>query len=98
MAAPRYRVGLISDTHALLRPEALDALRGSDFIIHAGDIGEPGIIKELSRLAPVTAVRGNNARGRWADALPETDVLKIEDLLVFVIHDIDELDIDPVAA
>jgi uncharacterized protein len=92
------RVGLISDTHALLRPEAVNELRGSDFIVHAGDIGEPRIIRELSRLAPVTAVRGNNDRGRWADALPQTDVLELAGIRIVVIHDLQELEIDPAAA
>src|SRR5215831_2567154 len=68
-------VGLISDTHGLLRPEAVDALRGSDFIVHAGDVGDPQVLRVLSRLAPVTAVRGNVDRGPWASSLPETEVL-----------------------
>ena len=92
------RIGLISDTHGLLRPEAVAFLRGADRILHAGDIGHPSVLDELRALAPVTAVRGNNDRGPWADAVPETDLLKVEDLLVYVLHDLAELDIDPVAA
>jgi putative phosphoesterase len=92
-------VGLISDTHGLLRPEALDALRGSDFIVHAGDIGDPEIVAELGRLAPVTAVRGNIDKGAWADSLPGTEVLEVgAGCLVYVLHDIDDLDLDPAAA
>lgn len=91
-------VGLISDTHGLLRPEAVDALRGSDFIIHAGDIGAPAVLDELSRVAPVTAVRGNNDKGSWASALPETNVLKVGTTVVFVIHNSAELDVNPSTA
>jgi putative phosphoesterase len=93
-----FQVGLISDTHGVLRPEALESLRGSDFIVHAGDIGDPGILDELARLAPVTAVRGNNDRGAWASALRETEVLTVGAAMIYVIHDIAELDLDPAAA
>jgi putative phosphoesterase len=92
------RVGLISDTHGLLRPEAVTFLRGSDFIVHAGDVGDPNVIERLEKLAPVTVVRGNNDKGRWADALPETDVLEVNDVLIYVLHNIAELDLDPSAA
>ncbi len=92
-------VGLISDTHGLLRPEALDRLRGSDFIVHAGDIGDPKIIVELARLAPVTAVRGNIDKGTWADSVPETEVLEVGGAtLLYVLHNIQDLDLDPAAA
>jgi putative phosphoesterase len=93
-----YQVGLISDTHGMLRPEALESLRGSDFIVHAGDIGGSGILDQLSQLAPVTAVRGNNDRGAWASALRETEVLTVGAAMIYVIHDIAELDLDPAAA
>lgn len=89
------RVGLISDTHGLLRPEAEAFLKGSDFIIHAGDIGDPGILQRLGEIAPVTAVRGNNDRGPWAEALGETELLQVGDLWLYVLHDLVELDIDP---
>ena len=92
------RVGLISDTHGLLRPEALDYLAGSDHIIHAGDIGDAGVLAALRELAPVTAVRGNNDRARWADGLAETEMVKLGEAWVYVIHDLAELDIDPRAA
>ena len=92
------RIGLISDTHGLLRPEALAFLCGSDFIVHAGDIGDPGILEELSALAPVTVVRGNNDRGPWAEAIAETEVLRIGDIFIYVLHNLAELNLDPVAA
>lgn len=92
------RIGLISDTHGLLRPEALAFLRGSELIIHGGDIGNAGILEELSKLAPVTAVRGNNDRGAWAEGLPEWARLQVDDVAIHVIHDLAELDIDPAEA
>jgi putative phosphoesterase len=92
------RIGVISDTHDLLRPQAIDFLRGSDFIIHAGDICDAMIIDELERIAPVTVVRGNNDMGAWANALPETELVKIGGIFIYVIHDLAQLDIDPHAA
>src|SRR5436305_2031772 len=86
------RIGLISDTHGLLRPEAVDALEGSDLIIHAGDVGKPEVLDALKRLAPVVAVRGNVDRGPWADALPLTAIVKPG---IYVLHDVKELDFDP---
>ena len=91
-------IGVISDTHGLLRPQALSALRGSDLIIHAGDIGNPQILEALARIAPVFAVRGNTDRGAWAEALPPTQILQLEPCSVYVLHDLDELDLDPVSA
>jgi putative phosphoesterase len=92
------RVGLISDTHGLLRPEALAFLAGCGHIIHGGDIGNPAILAQLAALAPVTAVRGNNDTGPWAEALPGTALLRFDEVAVYVIHDLNELDIDPGAA
>ena len=92
------RVGLISDTHGLLRPEALAFLRGSDFIVHAGDIGDAAVLEELRRLAPLTAVRGNNDNGPWAKSIAETEVLEVGEVSIYVLHDLAELDLDPVAA
>jgi hypothetical protein len=92
------RIGLISDTHGLLRPEAVAALAGSDFIIHAGDIGDPAIPAALARIAPVTAVRGNVDRAAWAASLPATAVLEAGGAIIYVLHDIGELDLDPAAA
>jgi putative phosphoesterase len=85
------RIGLISDTHGLLRPEALKFLRGADHIVHAGDIGAPEILEELRALAPVTAVRGNNDTGRWARAVPLTANLKVGGIVIHVVHDIADL-------
>lgn len=85
------RIGLISDTHDLLRPEAEAALRGCDHVIHAGDITVPQILQELSGIAPVTAVRGNNDRDDWAQALAETEILHFSGHAVFVIHDLAQL-------
>ena len=97
---PRHVVvGLISDTHGLLRPEALAYLKGSDFIVHAGDIGDPAMIAELTRLAPVTAIRGNIDAGPWAQSLPATAGLEIgQGARLYVLHDIADLDLDPIAA
>jgi uncharacterized protein len=92
------RVGLISDTHGLLRPEALSYLRGSDCIVHAGDIGDAKVLEALRKLAPLTVVRGNNDEGPWADGIAETAVLKVEDVSIYVLHNLDELDLDPAAA
>jgi hypothetical protein len=89
------RIGLISDTHGLLRPEAISFLRGCDHIVHGGDIGHAEILAQLSALAPVTAVRGNNDTGPWAETLAETELVQIGQIFIFVLHDIAQLDIDP---
>jgi hypothetical protein len=81
-----------------MRPEALEFLRGSDFIVHAGDIGHPGVLAALRALAPVTAVRGNNDRDDWARAIVETEVLRVDEVSIHVLHDLAELDLDPAAA
>ena len=91
-------VGVISDTHGLLRQEAVDALDGSDFIIHAGDIGDATVVERLRTLAPVTVVRGNNDKGRWAFDIPQTEVLDVDGTLFYVLHIVQELDLDPRAA
>ncbi|MGK6308761.1 metallophosphoesterase family protein [Variovorax sp. DT-64] len=92
-----YRIGLISDTHGLLRPEALAFLRGCEHIVHGGDIGDPRILEQLAALAPVTAVRGNNDRDGWADSVPDTARVELQGLRLYVIHDLAELAIDPAA-
>jgi uncharacterized protein len=92
------RVGLISDTHGLLRAEALAFLNGCDHIIHAGDIDCMSVLEELAKIAPVTAVRGNNDKGEWARKLPETELVQLETKLIYVIHDLSHIDIDPKAA
>jgi putative phosphoesterase len=90
-------IGVISDTHGLLRPEAVTALRGAERIIHAGDIGAPEVLTALAEIAPVTAVRGNNDKGAWAARIPETAVLEVGGTSIYVIHDVNELDVDPSA-
>jgi putative phosphoesterase len=95
---PSILIGVISDTHGLLRPEAIEALRGSDHIIHAGDIGSSEILENLSTIAPVTAVRGNVDKGAWARALPETHVLELGGIFIYVLHDLARLDLKPRAA
>jgi len=92
------RIGVISDTHGLLRPEAVDALRGSDLIIHAGDVGAPGLLEALARIAPVVAVRGNVDTGSWAGALPATEVVEVAGRHLYVLHQLEHLDLDPSAA
>ena len=97
-ARQRLLVGLISDTHGLLRPEALAALRGVDRLVHAGDIGDPEVLVGLRAVAPLTAVRGNNDRGPWARALPETTSVALGAVRCYVLHDLKSLDLDPAAA
>lgn len=92
------RIGLISDTHGLLRAEALSALEGSDLIIHAGDVGSDQILGQLRAVAPVIAVRGNVDEGAWASELPLTAVVEAGSVLLYVLHDVQQLDLDPVAA
>lgn len=87
-------IALISDTHGLLRPEALELLRGSDLIIHAGDVGSPEILDALSRVAPLVAIRGNIDRGAWAAALPVTTIAETASGLIYVLHDVNDLDLD----
>jgi putative phosphoesterase len=91
-----YLIGVISDTHGHLRAEVAEVLKGVDLIIHAGDIGKPEVLAALGKIAPVHAVRGN-MDGHWAFGLPETEVVEVGDLLLYVVHDVFRLDIDPVA-
>ncbi len=91
-------IGVISDTHGLLRPEALEALAGAKLLIHAGDIGSPDILPALARLAPVEAVRGNVDTEAWARSIPETAVVEIQGRTLYVLHDLKQLDLDPRAA
>jgi len=91
-------VGLISDTHGLLRPEALRALAGSELIVHAGDVGNPEILPALAAIAPVVAVRGNIDTAPWARELPETAVAEIAGARIYVLHDLNQLALDPQAA
>ena len=94
----QLRIGVLSDTHGLLRPEARGFLMGCDYIVHGGDIGSAEILEDLASLAPLIAVRGNNDREPWAAHLPETDMVRLGGAFVYVIHDLSQLDIDPVGA
>ena len=98
MAFAARLIGLISDTHGLLRPEALNALQGSELILHAGDVGKPEILEALRTIAPVVAIRGNVDTGAWASALPATEAIETERALIYMLHDVNALDLDPVAA
>jgi len=89
-------VGVIADTHGLLRPEATAELIGCDALIHAGDVGKPEILDELAAIAPLTVIRGNV--DGWADSLPDTEVLEIEGCALYILHDLKQLDLNPVAA
>jgi len=91
-------LGIISDTHGLLRPEVAEALRGVDRILHAGDVGAPEILDSLAQIAPVTAVRGNVDTQRWARALPERELVEINGLSIYILHDLSQLDLKPEAA
>ena len=91
-------IGVISDTHGLLRPEAIEALRGSEHIIHAGDVGDPAILEKLSEIAAVTGVRGNVDIDVWSRNLPRTNVLEVAGVSIYVLHILDELDLKPEAA
>jgi putative phosphoesterase len=96
MARREFRLGVISDTHGLVRPEAIAALRGSDTIVHAGDVGKPEVLHALRELAPLCVIRGNV--DTWADDLPDTEVLTIGHRHFYVLHDVNGLDLDPAAA
>ena len=93
-----FNIGVISDTHGLLRPEATDALHGSGAIIHAGDVGDPDILTQLEQIAPVTAVRGNIDTAAWSKKLPETNVLELGGVRIYVLHDVQQLDLDAASA
>ena len=85
-------IGLVSDTHGLIRPEAFDALRGSELIVHCGDIGDPAVLEALGTVAPVRAIRGNNDKGAWASGLPTYDVVEVGAHSIYVLHNLSELD------
>ncbi|HEU4713889.1 MAG TPA: metallophosphoesterase family protein [Pyrinomonadaceae bacterium] len=91
-------MGVISDTHGLLRPEALDALNDTDLILHAGDIGNQQVLDTLQQIAPVIAVRGNNDKGQWAESLAEWEVVEIDDISIYMLHNVNEIEISPAGA
>ncbi|HSD52712.1 MAG TPA: metallophosphoesterase family protein [Burkholderiales bacterium] len=91
------RIGLISDTHGLMRPEALAALRGCAHVLHAGDVGKPAVLDALQPIAPLTVVRGNNDRGAWARAIRDTEIVELGGVAIYLIHEIALLGIDPAA-
>jgi hypothetical protein len=92
------RIGIISDTHGLLRPEAVKALQGADHLLHIGDVGKPEILTELRKIASLHVVRGNVDRGSWAAQLPQTEVVELGGQLLYMLHILEELDLDPAAA
>jgi putative phosphoesterase len=94
----KHLIGVISDTHGLLRPQAVKALGGAELIIHAGDLGGPEVLAALERLAPVQAVRGNVDKGEWAKELPLSRVVEVGDLKLYILHELFTLDLDPAAA
>lgn len=91
-------IGIISDTHGLVRPEVIETLRGAELIIHAGDIGNADVLNTLETIAPVVAVRGNNDHGSWAERIPLTNVVEYRSCFLYVLHELDHLDLDPVAS
>lgn len=91
-------IGLVSDTHGLVRPSVIQALAGVELIVHAGDVGDAAVLERLGQIAPVVAIRGNNDRGAWAKPLRTTEVVEIGSAVVYVLHDLGELDLDPAAA
>src|SRR5579859_2923026 len=93
-----WTIGVISDTHGLLRPEAIAALKGADYIIHAGDIGDPAILTKLAAIAPLTTVRGNVDREPWTRKIPASNVLEVGTISIYVLHNLNELDLKPEAA
>ena len=93
-----FHIGVISDTHGLLRPEAVEAVRGSDHIVHAGDVGGPEILEKLSTIAPLTVVMGNIDKEPWARQLAQTEVFEADGISIYVLHDLAKLDLKPEAA
>lgn len=92
------RIGVISDTHSLMRPEALQVFRDVDLILHAGDIGTPDVLQEMRSIAQVVAVRGNNDKGRWAKEIPETEVVRVGGVRIYLLHDLKQIVVDPSGA
>ncbi len=91
-------IGIISDTHGLVRPEAVEALKGVDLILHAGDVGSAEVLEILKGIAPLVAVRGNNDKGEWAAQLPDWEVTEVGSISIYMLHDVKEIDLSPAAA
>jgi uncharacterized protein len=98
MNEKRATLGVISDTHGLLRPEAVEALQGSDRILHAGDVGDPAILEALAKIAPVTAIRGNVDKAEWFRTLPDTEAVEAGRVSIYMLHDLARMDLKPEAA
>jgi uncharacterized protein len=98
MTQAEINVGVISDTHGMVRPEAIRALRSPELIIHAGDVGDSAVLERLSAIAPTIAVRGNVDKGPWAQSLPLSEVVQVGEIQLYVLHDLAALDLDPRAA
>ena len=96
MGAEQTTIGVISDTHGLVRPQVVEALAGVDMILHAGDIGDSAVLDTLREIAPVVAVRGNNDKGEWAESLPDWEVVEVGAVSIYMLHDLKEIDINPV--
>src|ERR1700737_1072675 len=97
MTQAEINVGVISDTHGMVRPEAIRALRSSELIIHGGDVGDPGVLERPSAIAPTIAVRGNVDKGPWAQSLPLSEVVEVGEIQLYVLHELAALDLDPTA-
>ena len=95
--AARKLIGVISDTHGLVRPQAIEAMAGADLVLHAGDIGNQEVLDTLNQIAPVIAVRGNNDKGEWAQSLPDWEVVEIGSVSIYMLHDLKQIDISPTA-
>ena len=89
-------IGVVSDTHGLLRPEVAEVFAGVRLILHAGDIGKPEVVEQLKLIAPVVAVRGNNDKGTWARMIPETELAQVDGIRIYIVHDVKDVDFDPV--
>lgn len=98
MAQNSKLIGIISDTHGLVRPQALEALAGVDMILHAGDVGKQEVLDTLKDIAPVVVVRGNNDKGDWAQTLPDWEVVEVGKVSIYMLHDVKEIDISPSGA
>jgi putative phosphoesterase len=94
----RKSIGIISDTHGVVRPQAIEALEGVEMILHAGDVGSQQVLDTLNEIAPVVAVRGNNDKGEWAESLPDWEVVEVGDVSIYMLHDVKEIDISPSGA